>query len=480
MGLPDPGPSRRTGTALALLGLLLAAGILRVVLVSRGGQYFWPDEIRYASAIGFWDAWEAGDRTRAVNWILNSGAHLGFKVLAIVPAWLQRHIPGGDLVPSLFFSLFSLANIGWVWRIARRAGADEREAFWAAAAMAASNSMFYWSRHLVPYDVGLFWALASAYAALKPTPRARDSFWAGLLGFLAFVTYAGTWSLVACILAAHALMAWPDLRRGAVRAVSALAGLAGPALLVWGAARALGTDLGQAYRGFAGSIVQGDFREGYVVFLDYLWSAERGSAVIWALCLGAAVVLARGSPAPARRRALLWAGIVVAMATILIAGSNLLGKFVVYGRLARQVAPFCALLVGWTAGRLFQERPWGRAERAALAALFLCGAWSMATPLRQEFPPGFRREAARVNADTRYRLGVASGQPVSRDRFRVLFCEFIWPFPAKEALPPGHQVLLASPHPLAWRPYLYEGFKREQRDLYEAAHLEMQLVFLPG
>jgi hypothetical protein len=400
--------------------------------------------------------------------VLGSAAHPGFKLSMVAPAWVQGRLKRDLHLPSILLSLFSTANIWLVWRLARCGGADEREALWAAAAMASSNAMFYWSRHLMPYDLALFWALASASFALRPSPRPRDSFLAGVLGFAAFVTYAGSWSLVACVLAAHVLSAGREPRLAVRRAALGLAGLAAPFASFVLVIRMLGGELLATYGQFAATIVQGDFNEGHIVFLGYLWSAERLSALIWVAALAGTLWMLRSCAAEDRRRAVL-------PLAILVGGSNLLDKFVVYGRLARQVVPFCALLVGWAAVHAFRGRPWRWAEVAALAVLLACGLSNMRVPLRQEFPKQFRQRAAAImrNYDT------AAGSGREPDRFRLLYDHHIYPYPDESPLLPGTEVLLESPHPLAWRPYLYEGYTRAQRDRFAAVNFSMQLVLLP-
>jgi hypothetical protein len=463
-----------TAPRLALAGLLLLSLGVRLTLVFRGGQGFWPDEGRYVVSKRAVAAWEEGKPREAAQGLLGEVDHPGFKLFMVVPAWLEHRLKRELRLPATLLSLFSVANVWWVWRLARRGGAGEREALWAATAMASSCAMACWSRHLMPYDLALFWALACASFALRPEPRPRDSVLSGLLGFAAFFTYAGSWSLVACLLAAHVLSAGHEARSATRRAALGLAGLAAPFGLFLLARWMVGGHAAlSAYGGFAATVREGDLDEGHRVLLEYLWSTEGVTALIWLGALSAAPWLLRGSAAADRRRAVLPLAVVLGLASILVAGSNLLGGFVVYGRLVRQVVPFCALVVGWTAVRLCRGRRSRWLEAAALAALLACGAAAMREPLRQEFPPEFRQRSERVKKQHPH----AAGAPARR--FRLLYAGHIYPFPNEAPAPPGSEVLLASPHPLAWRPYLYEGYTRDQRDRFAATDFSMRLVLLP-
>jgi hypothetical protein len=467
---------RLTGYQAWLGALLLVSAVLRAVLVFRGGQYFWPDENRYNAALEAWRLWGAGQWREGALQIFRAGDHLGYKVVMLAPAWVHRHWPDKIQIPSLFLSLFSVANIAWVWRIAKRLGADEHEAFWAATAMAASVSMAYWARHLMPYDVAMFWALTCLYAGLAPHPRPFHSVLVGLLGFAAFVTYLGYWAMVGCALVTHVLWAWPDRRALARRAALALLGSAGSFGLLIVGTRAIGGSLMSSLQTFASAVTQGDFNQGHVVFFDYLWSAERVSALIWAVALVGFGVLAKRADRPTRTRGLVAATSIVALATILVVGANVFHTFVVYGRLVRQVVPFCALLVGWTAARVFRERPWSWGERVTLLALLVAGTVQMRHPLWQEFPGEFvPREHAFI---AQYRRTHAEAEAKGPAQIRGFYDYFIWPYPREPAISPRSEVLLTSAHPMQWRPYLFEGFNRDQRREVRRTDITMRLVLV--
>jgi hypothetical protein len=469
-----------------LVVILVLAFALRVFLVLRGQQGFWADESRYYAAINAVTALAHGDFSGALRAVAGTADHLGFKVAMILPAGLEHLLGWGETVagsqpiPAIFLCFFSTANVAWVWFLARRLGAPARERLWAVTAMACSCAMTYWVRHVVPYDMALCWGLAAGYVALKPQPRWIDSCLAGLLGFVAFVTYNGYWLLVACFLVAHVLRALPSWREAGRRALGGLVGLAGTfAVLLLLVRSTLHVDLLTSYVQFSGSINQGEFSDGHLVFFDYLWQAERLTAILWLGSLIAFPFLLRRGTAEDRRRGWLWVAIVVGMGLMLILGSDVLEKFVVYGRLARQVAPFCALLVGWTAERLFSAA--GRVrpvEVAAFVVLVVAGGMALSVPIRQDFPVPFRvRALAVMTAYQRQHVGSEPGA-VAPEKFRFLYDGFIWPNPDEKPLPPHYLVLFARSHPLAWRPYLYEGFNRAQRAQIEATDISMRLVLL--
>ena len=514
--------------------VLLFSLLLRFFLVFRGGQYFWADEGRYGVLLEAWAQWNLGNLHGAMILVAGTADHLGFKLLMLLPAWVQLKAGLSVAWAAAFLSLFSTANILWIWLIARRAGGDERESFWAAAMMAASTSMFYWSRHVMPYDLALFFCLACTYVAIRQKPGPGSSWLVGFLGFLAFITYNGCWSVVACVMVLHVLLGVPGWRSGFTRAfwmvalgggllviaavgtgfgriypsdsflwwgavcvvllvagfmalppwrdllrrlVLAGLGLVGPFMLLLLIASGKGIYLLDSYVSFAGSIVQGNYDDGHRVILAYLWHAEGLFTGIWLAALLLVIPLAIRSDREARHRAIWWLTIIVTLVSILVVGANFFEVFVVYGRLVRQIVPFLALLTGWTVSRLWANRPrWDGRERAAGATLLAIALWNFSTPLLQVYPVPFRARALAA-------LPVSGKQGAAGSRagqlpagYRFVNADVIWPVPQQTRLTSGSVVVAKADHPMKWGALLYEVLDRKQRGLFESADLTMMLV----
>ncbi|HWA10165.1 MAG TPA: hypothetical protein VG838_12000 [Opitutaceae bacterium] len=465
---------RLDGVLLTILGVSLA---LRVILAIRGGAEYYPDEGRFNAAISAVESLRAGDTDNFFRLIFSTADHLGYKASMTLPAWclLQWHWNLATMA-VLSSGIFSTANIGWIYALARRTGAGRAEARWSALLMAASCSMFYWSRHLMPYDYALFLGLACLYVSLHPAPRWHHSLTAGVLGFCTFVTYNGSWSLVAFILTAHVLRTWPWWRRWRqflLRSGCALAGLVLPflGLVYWAAGRQF--FLLDSYIGFSNSIFQGDFGDAHRFILEYLWAAEKGLLLVWLGCLAWFVAVGAWRPASGRGRAVLWLSGLLTLVAVFIGFCDVEHKFVVYGRLVRQIVPFACLLGGWVLAhwRVAEARQ-GRLQAALAAAIVVIGGWNLAQPLRQRWD--FHREALQVR--DRY-LQQPENRDVALNRIVFLNEGYIWPEPLKYNLPP-YQVLLSRPHIMQFRALLYEGYNREQREKILATDITMRVVVL--
>jgi hypothetical protein len=145
-------------------------------------------------------------------------------------------------------------------------------------------------------------------------------------------------------------------------------------------------------------------------------------------------------------------------------------KFVVYGRLAKQLVPFLCLLTAAGAHEILGSHTWKPTRRATMTALLVAAlvvqaATNFAGPLRLSFPDDFRRlhnvdsvggfqELLWVNVKT---------EPL-RDRI-------VWP--------DNSVVLARAIHPLAFLPYQYEGYSPAQRRALRSTDIDMRLVAVP-
>jgi hypothetical protein len=452
-----------------LLGILAASYGLRLWLAAGGGQGFWPDESRYDSARRAAADLLKRDWRAALSELFGHADHVLFR-LASLPAALPEALAGGfhPVIVSCYFSLFSVGVIYLVWAIARRAGAPEREALWGAFLAAASNSLFFYARHFLPYDMALLGMLAALWLALG-NYSAANSLRIGCMVGLGFLTYNGYWLLGAGILTLNAALGAGGPDRLWKRAVFSVGGLALTVAVVVGIGVTVSPGLLAEYVGFSGSVKQGDFHIGYRVIAEYLWHAEHGLALLWVAALAYAVAAALR--AGNLGRLWWWLGGIVIVFGGLVFFSDVVPRFMVYGRLTRAAVPFACLGAGLGIAQFLEARGrWRNALSCSLAALVFClAASNFAVPLRQVFPDRFQALAARL---------IASQRDKGDGFYRVLFAEPLWGRPLEIGLPP-HVELLRSPNPMQFRPYQYEGYPAALRDQLNRFDVAMQVVKIP-
>src|SRR6202167_4111376 len=108
----------------AVLALTVA---IRILLVERGGQYFFYDEGKFGTsreaAALLADGHVREALVYAIEPHVNSYAdHIGFKLFGIVPEVLENRVGRNDRIAAYFFSAFSALNVLLLAAIAHRLG----------------------------------------------------------------------------------------------------------------------------------------------------------------------------------------------------------------------------------------------------------------------------------------------------------------------------------------------------------------------
>jgi hypothetical protein len=507
--------ARSSRPKLCLAGVAALSACLRLVLVMRGGQFFWPDEEE------FWRTWVvlrlATEKNpgKMVDYILGHIKNWLYIVLAGPFAVVQaiymklRHVPAIDstTVPQYLWvsagamTVFSVACIVLAYLIALRSGADEWEAVAAATLMAAANTLFYYSRHLLPYDAAMALALFAFLIGLKRKASLARSFNVGLVASLAFSTYNGYWYLALVVFAAHLLYASRNLRDFFVRTILSGAAFVLPTCVMTAltAYRHLPLFVNGMWN-YAATIFQGNFSEGWKLPFLYFWDAEHFTAIAWAalMVIGVVYLVRRESFANAvatRHRGLLFLACALAI-YLLLATASALHIFVVYARTARQALPFLCL------GAAFGLRRIPRYMAIAIVVVVVIqAAWNFSVPLHQRFPIDVERLAesympARQMGSGFVPTGIyfdstckqLSSAPVGPQFVLMNTCPVwpsFWPTTPAEFVPfptnPAdhrleRETLFAFPHPLSWRPNQDDGFTPEQRRTLRNVDLRMRLI----
>ncbi len=371
-----------------LFALLSAAVALRVALVLRGGQYFDWDEYRYGFATIMFARLREGDVGGMVDVLFRYPEHPGFKLLGLIPAslhavaarayghpiWDMRY-PTGEWIAALVFSLASVWSIGMVYAIARRAGAGDEESLLASFLAFASTNMVMHAPHFFPYDLSLAAFLSATWLAMSE--RTGQSLAAGVAAGGAFAIYEGYWLLVAAVAFVHLWHRPPAARATMVRLAAFIVGFA----LIPGMLIALsawrGRQLLEATLRFSKTVTHGDYGEGWSLPWAFFWHAEHALLLLVLTGAGIGAIVARS------RRARLWTAAAALIYLGLVAGSNVLHRFVVYDRLARQMWPFLCVaaaagLASWSGGR-YLRGPRGRLLYGLIGLLFVFNAWPVAT-----------------------------------------------------------------------------------------------------
>jgi hypothetical protein len=450
--------SYRTG-----LGAVLAvAAGFRVWLAFAGGQGWWPDEQRFQISVEAAEALLHGHWHLAFTILIDHAYHLGFGYLGLLPG-LAGALGLQPPIVALFFGAVSLANIYLVARIAQVVTRREDVAFWSGLAAAASNSLFYYSSHYLPYDASLCLGLGGLYWGVRNSSE-RALGVSGVCAGLGFVIYNGYWLFCGVTLGLAVLHGTTNFRSFLRRAAWGLGGLLATLGTIVMTARLAGSDLIGAGVEMSRQIILGDFSEGWTFPFEYLFHAEGALLVLWLLAFTA--VLA-GPLWRAPRHLYFWAAAIALIYVVLAALSAVFHQFVLYGRVVRCLAPLNALLCG---GVIAECRRWARGgtriQWASAGAIMVAATINLSVPLRQWYPQEYYKRAREI----------AGKQPpearlLALNVHNTPTLEFPEEYPIEK-------VLFSRPHPLQYAPFLYEGLTAEVRRQHRARQFPMQVVQL--
>lgn len=474
MKLSDPN-THPTYSARLTITILLVSLLLRWTLVLRGGQYYFSDEQRYQVSRQFVDSVFQGRLAEAFSGLFTAPEHLGFKIIGILPAMLEKLTQPSLIIPALFFSLFSVLNLYLIFLLSQRAGASPDESMLALGIAAASQSLLYYARHLMPYDTAMTFGLLSLVLGLKKGAGARTSLLCGALGFLCFLTYNGYWTLAGFALLSHLFSGEGKpvnfLQRGMLLATGCLI----PLVLLMLAARASGINLLLEYANFAGTVTQGDYTEGWSLPFEYFWHTEHFLIIVLALLSLYAVI---GIFKNKERNQIRWLAGIFFVYVCLAVFSVYFHSFVVLGRLARQIMPFLILLAahGMAQIRLLPFAP-RYATGFVMAVILLQGLWNYGNSFRLSYPKEFSRQAQIQFTDFKFsEKRMAFGAPAlcEHNGYVMENAKYFLQVPEVHS-EIQEQVLLSRPHPVNFLPYQYEGYPPKERREFRERNLQMNL-----
>lgn len=477
----------------ALLAILVVSVILRVALALAGGQLFIVDEGRYwrATLLGEWLL--AGKSLPL--FFEQSADHTGFVFVSAIPSMLQHGLHnfwGLPLletmwIPGVFLSLFSVACIAMTYLLALANGSSKRESVTAALLVACSNSLFYMSRHLVPYYSGLFFILLGMYLGWKRRDRKR-AFLTGILMGFGFLDYNALWPVALTALFIHAGNHACSKKEFFSRLKPAVAGFFAPLAVLeiycWTIGRNYLGGIKQLYRAeIFFSVRNGACREGWSMPVEYFWQVEHGILILW---LAAIVLLSfkliSQKTTEQQNRARVWLAAVTAIYAVLTFASVGLGKFFICGRHIEPMVPFLCLL----AANVLESYRLNSQKYCAFVGVLLAivcaqAAINFIPAYALTFPLEFEKKAkAAYRIDRRSDVladsDVMQGSPYRNGTHLLLnVSNHFYKQEHVRPIPPG-KTLVHAPHPLQYVPYQYLGYPPDERQLLRKADISMRLI----
>jgi hypothetical protein len=456
--------------------ILLVSCLLRVALIFRGGQNYFPDEIRYENSVAVAGFILQGRLTDALSTLTAGVEHVGFRMIAVIPALFGHWIDETPRIPALFFASFSVLNLSLIWLLARYLSQSPFVGIHALGMAASCQSLLYFSRHLLPYDVSMFFALATMALGLIRSATPHTLLVGGMFASLCFITYNGYWPLAGFGMIFLFWSRTKNISRVVRDVCLVFVGFLLPLYAFAAASAAVGNGILTSYKDFAGSVNQGDFSEGWAIPFEYLWQTER---LIFPIVIVLGVYFSLLALRTKSDYVLPSAAGIIFVYLCLLIPSVVLRQFVVYGRLVRQIIPFLILLAAGGMVELRNRGEFGRVIYSALVmTILLQSAWSYRSAWSIEFPREFIYEAGIQFPEIRFspkRMNTGAPSACRSNDYLIENVKYIFPLP--ESVPDIEGNLLKSaPHPINYYPYQYEGFSLNERTVFRSHVVTMKII----
>jgi len=494
--------------------LLILTGIgllLRLVLIARGGQFFFRDEVRYLRGAYFISDLVLKRQPQLAfdNFFVGDSAHIGYALISVplgTVHGLIAYLANANTqdfalwIPAVLQVGASVALLPLIYSLAKRAGASETESLLAAFFGLCANSLFYFSRHLLPYDISLALILWGLWLGLGQKRTPKRSLLVGFVLGSGIFTYYGYWMLGGLVIAVYLLydaestfstisINW--LTEKVKHGLTAAAMLPVWPLLVSLVSLATGNGFffSEISR-FAATISQGDPAEGWRLIWEYLWYGESLVLLIWLAGIGLLgwALLTRRLPLKSRHG--LWLFCTLGIYLLMAITSTGLGWFVMYGRLARQMVPFLCLAAAGGYSTIAQSKLTLRYTPTviALALTAAVAFYNELQPILLTFPIDVVRQVeARYGPVKRtYTIETVVHQfsdPEDSDPpsdYTLVNAGYYYPvISAQSPQFNENAIIMRVNHPMSYRPFLYEGYTPEERALLLENDIAIYLIRTP-
>ena len=495
--------SNRLRAVHVLLFIMFVAFLLRLLLVADGAQRHFPDEYRYYRyTIDLADTVFEGNIVGGIGRLLEYRTHPGAYAATFIPAFIHRVIfelnaadeitwreywkdqTGDFRFSAIFFAIPSVLSIGLIYLISKRSGADDVEALLAALFLALSNSWFIWSRHFLTYDISILFALSALYVSLRPRERDhRGAILTGMLLFCAFWVYTNHVFLVCTIGFLYCLILARSPRAKIVRLLFVLVGASILLLpFLFHNYAVVNIDVIAKLRAQADRITQGSYEEGVGLPFIYFLETEGILSLVWVLGLILAAKRATNSRPNKTHRIVLWLTALVTLYGLMALLSTGLHVVVLFGRTVRTLVPFIVLICAF-AFAPYAKRYGNRLTFLCVAGVSVFALINFMTVLSQQHHMDLvrhiRNEYGQVSLTSTFSPPTRShgfkNTVLEGARYELVNAGFYYPITEMTDLPEGDAILKVA-HPFNYKPWQYEGFTPEMREIINRDGLYIWLI----
>ena len=491
-------------TTYILVIIFFVSVFLRFFLCTNGGQFFYVDEARFMNGHYLLAHISDGDWASAFKRITTTYAHTffifisaileGFRYLFVLafidssaPAFLLADSRISIEVAAYLLSFASAINIILLYLVVKGSGGTNLQGVIATVMLAASTTNFYFSRHLLPYDISISFALIALIFALKKRNDNLNIILCGLFCGFTTLTYNGYWTLSAL---AWLILVYKSkghlIEKIRCGVISLSAGIIPIMLLYFVSLKYEGNFLSgmQQWLTATAKNQYGDFGIGWKVLVSYLWDSEGVVSILYFLSIFTAInFFIKKRRLELNNKDIGFFSILFLIITLIFL-SDILNNSVLYGRTIKQTIPFFCLAISYPIACLTENFKSRILISSSILIFGIQVIYNFKTCLDIEFPNNFILKSS-SHKEEFSQFAEISGPNISKlessssNHYHAIINaqSLIPPFTGYKNIP-IKKIYFESDHPYNFKPYQYIHYRIEERTMLKDIDLKMKFVEL--
>ena len=486
--------------------IFIIALSLRFLISIKGGQFFIVDELRYYSGHHLLSFISDFNFKEYIVYLLSGTAHTMFAMFAsfcelvryfILICFVDSGINAYELNNSTIgiefsacvISTFSALNICLMYPIVKGIGGTKLQGIIACILLLFSNTNFYFSRHLIPYDISITLSLFSLLFLIKSNGNIKLIFSSGFLSGLSTLTYFGYWPLAVAIWLYSVISSFKtNVLKIKYGIICGLGGLT-PIIIFQILGYTVDINFISGLLNFivaTGNNQMGDQGVSITAIFEYLWLSERLYLIFLLLFFFLTLIKFNFHKSFKLNHISIGVFFTIIITCILILSTEISDTFVLYGRTIKQIIPFLCLACSFSIYEIFRRLIHKKNYKLIFTSGFLLLTVSISNQLdviRLTYPNEFKNKVRKQFPDfdeTSSFIGknVQKLENYTKNKeYIVVNAQYLVP-PLNEVkeLPIG-KVIYQKEHPYnSFEPYQFLHYNKFERSLINSNKTSMILI----
>ena len=372
-----------------------------------------------------------------------------------------------------------------LYPIIRYAGGCSLQGSIASVLLLLSTTNFYFSRHLLPYDISITFSLLSLLALLKCERNGKASFIIGVLSGFSTLTYFGYWPLALATWACTILFS-PNKAKAFL--FCSIGGLS-PVLFFQVLGYLVDVNYLSGVLEFlraTGKNQMGDQGVSLSAIVEFLWLSENFYSIFLLTLLIITCFYCKLSDCRKLNSKTLGIIYFIIILGVFIFCTEVLGSFVLYGRTIKQIVPYICLASSFSLCMLIRTL----CSKTSISVFLILGLIVLCVSFNNHskiftiaYPKNFKDKVTLITNDFQETSSLIGSKvqklekPDAQKKFSVINAQYLVPPIIDVKDIPAGDIILEEKHPyFHFKPYQFLHYNSKERSYIDSQALSMKLI----